>query len=107
MQPFKRLTVVLAALACSLLVACGGGKPSKPTTATSKGVATLEPGEVKSCEDACERVAQCWQKQYGQDDTGTERRDCESRCMTKTEAEQETYLEAMAAEQSCVKLLDM
>lgn len=104
------ITVIVSALACALLFGCGGSKSGKPTTGTSgqdKGAATLAPGEVKSCEDACERVAQCWQRQYGQDDTGTERRDCESRCMTRTAAEQETYFQAMATETSCVKLLDM
>ncbi|MCE9578796.1 MAG: hypothetical protein K8W52_37070 [Deltaproteobacteria bacterium] len=95
----KHLTILIATI---LLCACGGAK-AKPSAAT----ATIPPGEPNGCEGACERVAQCWQAQYGQADADGDRSTCEARCMNKTEEEQATYAKAMAAETRCPAILDM
>lgn len=95
----KHLTILIAAI---FLGACGGAKPR-----TSAAAATIPPGEPSGCEGACDRVAQCWQAQYGQADAEGDRSDCEARCMNKTADEQAAYAQAMAAETSCPAILDM
>lgn len=102
----RRGTVVavklLAAVVASVLLGCGGAQ-SKPFDASAR----IEPGEPAGCAGACARVEECWHRQYGQADAEGDRAECETRCQARTEDEQRAYAEAMAAETSCPKILDM
>lgn len=91
---------VVTALACALLLACGGASHG------GSAAATLEPATVTDCDGACDRVARCWQAQYGQADAEGDRAECATRCAAKSEADQASYAAAVGAETSCPKILD-
>lgn len=93
---------VAALLACALLASCGG-----PPKGTANAAATLPPATVTDCAGACDRVAQCWQAQYGQADAEGDRAECATRCAAKPEADQASYAAAVGAETSCPTLLDL
>ena len=86
---------------CALLVACGGAPRG------SSRAATLAPATVTDCAGACDRVAQCWQAQYGQADAEGDRAACATRCAAKPEADQASYAAAIGAETSCPAILDL
>lgn len=92
---------VVACLTCALVVACGGAPRGGGPAA-----ATLEPATVTDCAGACDRVAQCWQAQYGQADATGDRAECETRCAAKSADDQASYAAAIGAETSCPKILD-
>jgi hypothetical protein len=92
---------VAAVLVSALLASCGG--PPKGGAAA----ATLEPATVTDCAGACDRVARCWQAQYGQADAEGDRAECLTRCAAKPETDQASAAAAVGAETSCPTLLDL
>jgi len=85
-----------------LTLGCGGAKP-KPNAAEAK----LPVGTATTCDEACDRFAQCWQKQYGQQDVSGDKAQCITDCEAKTPDVQTPYISTMAAETSCVAILNM
>lgn len=95
----KLMFVIVAAV---MLAACGGSRTGVKAPPT-----TLEVGSATDCAGACDRVARCWQKQYGQDDATGDRAECMKTCTSKPAPDQEAYAKAVSAETSCVAILDM
>lgn len=95
----KSLIAVVGSL---LLAGCGGARPTG-----SAAVAAIEPGEVSDCAGACDRVARCWQLQYGQADAEGDRAECATRCAGIAAPEQASYFAANGAATTCKAVLDL
>ncbi len=92
---------VVAAFAF-LALGCGGAR-TKPNSADVK----LPIGTAANCAEACDRYAQCWQKVYGQTDASGDKAQCTTECEAKTPDVQTPYISTMAAETSCIAILNM
>lgn len=97
------IRTVVATLTLALLAfGCGGAKP-KPNAADVK----LPVGTATNCAEACDRLAQCWQKQMGQQDASGDKAQCITECEAKAPDVQQSYIATMAAEPSCTAILNM
>ena len=98
------MSSTLAAVAAFAFLALGcGGARTKPNAAEVK----LPAGTATTCAEACDRYAQCWQKQLGQQDASDDKAQCITECDAKTPDVQKSYVSTMGAETSCTAILNM
>jgi hypothetical protein len=98
------MSPAIAAVAALAFLAfgCGGSKPR-----SNAAEVKLPTGAATTCAEACDRYAQCWQKQLGQQDATGDKAQCTTECEAKAPDVQQAYISTMAAETSCTAILNM